>query len=111
MCMSASGLFILIIEDGHPTVSANVVNRLPGRHDKERGQALGKVLQDDGAMQKKQSIQSVQSINFLCKKKKKTTKGFHVFVGGGRDEDTSLQEKLITTAYLISKNYPLLCFI
>ena len=49
MCMSASGLFILIIEDGHPTVSANVVNRLPGRHDKERGQALGKVLQDDGA--------------------------------------------------------------
>lgn len=71
MCMSASGLFILIIEDGHPTVSANVANRFPGRHDKERGQALGKVLQDDEAMQKKQSIESVQNINLLCKKGKK----------------------------------------
>lgn len=58
--MSASGLFILIIEDCHPTVSANVANRLPGRHNKERGQALGKVLQDDGAMQKKQSIQCTE---------------------------------------------------
>lgn len=58
--MSASGLFVLIIEDCHPTVSANVANRLPGRHDKERGQALGKVLQDDGAMQKKQSIQCTE---------------------------------------------------
>lgn len=48
--MSASGLFILIIEDGHPTVSANVVNRLPGRHDKERGQALGKGSDMMGAM-------------------------------------------------------------
>ena len=60
MCMSASGLFILIIEDCHPTVSANVANRLPGRHNKERGQALGKVLQDNGAMQKKQSIQCTE---------------------------------------------------
>ena len=52
--------FILIIEDCHPTVSANVAKRLPGRHNKERGQALGKVLQDDGAMQKKQSIQCTE---------------------------------------------------
>ena len=109
--MSASGLFILIIEDGHPTVSANVANRFPGRHDKERGQALGKVLQDDEAMQKKQSIECTEYQ--LAVQKGEKTRGFHVFVGGGRDgwrEDTSLQEKLITTAYLISKNYPLLCF-
>lgn len=79
----------MIIEDGHPTVSANVANRLPGRHDKDRGQALGKGLQDDGAMQKKQSIQSVQNINFLCKKGKKQEEAFMFLVGvigmgGGR---------------------------
>ena len=62
---------------------------------------------------RKSKAYSVQNINFLCKKGKKTRKGFHVFVGGGRDgwrEDISLQEKLIIMAYLISKNYPLLCF-
>lgn len=79
MCMSASGLFILIIEDGHPTVSANVVNRLPGRHDKERGQALGKVLQDDGAMQKKQSIQRIST--FCVKRGKKQQKAFMFLLG------------------------------